>query len=162
MLAWRICLIETGARSVVVLMRPRTAALPAPLPFPSRAGARAFLPAPSRCMFGGPICGIETGRRVGRHVDAAEDGRAPDRRCLLHRVQERGHSCPPPAGVCSVARSAELKQVVGSVVTLMRPRTAALPTVGVFSTACRSAGILARPQPVYVRWPGFAGSKRVV
>ena len=48
---------------------------------------------------------IQAGRRVGRHVDAAEDGRAP-----------------------------------GAVA---------------FSSACRSAGILARPQPVYVRASGL-------
>ncbi len=46
---------------------------------------------------------VQAGRRVGRHVDTAEDGRAPD----------------------AVA----------------------------FSTACRSAAILRRTQPVYVRWP---------
>ena len=41
---------------------------------------------PSRSTSGRRICMIETGRRVGRHVDAAEDGRAPDRRCFLERV----------------------------------------------------------------------------
>jgi len=44
-------------------MRPRTAALPAPLPFPARAGARAFLPAPNRSMFGRRVYVIETGAR---------------------------------------------------------------------------------------------------
>ncbi len=29
-------------------------------------------------MFGPPICVIETGRKIGRRVDAAGDGRAPE------------------------------------------------------------------------------------
>jgi len=49
-------------------------------------GARAFLPAPNRCMFGRLICVIETGRTIGRRVDAAGDGRAPERRCCFQRV----------------------------------------------------------------------------
>ncbi len=38
-----------------------------------------------------------------------------------------------------------------SVVGLMRPGTAALPSAVAFSTACRSAAILGRTQPVEVR-----------
>ncbi|MDH7503650.1 MAG: hypothetical protein QHJ82_13185, partial [Verrucomicrobiota bacterium] len=38
-----------------------------------------------------------------------------------------------------------------SVVGLMRPGTAALPGPLLFPAGCRSAGILARPQPVNVR-----------
>ncbi len=77
---------------------------------------------------------------VGRHVDAAEDGRAPDRRCFFHRVQERADSSPHPTGESSGAAFARSKRVIWSVVTLMRPRTAALPTAVAFSTACRSRG----------------------
>jgi len=63
------------------------------------------------------------------------------------------HSLRISADECSSGAFARSKRVVGSVVGLMRPGTAALPTAVAFSTACRSAGILARPQPVYVRWP---------
>ncbi len=42
------------------------------------AGARRFLAAPSRSMFGRRICMIETGRKIGGRIDAAEDGRAPE------------------------------------------------------------------------------------
>ena len=53
-------------------------------------------------MAGWRVCVIETGRKIGHRVDAAEDGRAPDRRWVFQRV-------------------------------------------------CRSAGVLARTQPVHVR-----------
>jgi len=102
-------------------------------------------------MFGRPIRVIETGRTIGHRVDAAGASRAPERRCFFHRVQERGDSSPHPAGECSVVRFACPKPVVRSVVGLMRPGTAALLSAVAFSTACRSAGILARPQPVNVR-----------
>ncbi|HOK77207.1 MAG TPA: hypothetical protein PLW35_05725 [Verrucomicrobiota bacterium] len=74
--------------------------------FPTRAGARAFLPAPSRYRFGRRIRVIETWCTVGRRIGAAGDGRAPDRRW-------------------------------------------------VFPTRCGSAGILARTQPVKVRATGL-------
>ncbi len=41
-----VYVIETGARSVIGLMRPRTAALPAPLRFPTRCGSAGILARP--------------------------------------------------------------------------------------------------------------------
>ncbi|HOK79143.1 MAG TPA: hypothetical protein PLW35_15635, partial [Verrucomicrobiota bacterium] len=46
-----------------------------------QAGARRFFAAPNRCMFGGPICGIETGRMTGHRADG-EYGIWGQTRCL--------------------------------------------------------------------------------
>jgi len=64
-------------------MRPGTAALPtAGVSSNASAGARAFLPAPSRCMFGGPIWGMETGRMTGHWADG-EYGIWGQARCFV-------------------------------------------------------------------------------
>jgi len=46
---------------------------------------------------------IETWCKIARHVDAAEDGRAPGTVAVSTALRERGDSSPPPAGEFSGA-----------------------------------------------------------
>ncbi|HOK77209.1 MAG TPA: hypothetical protein PLW35_05735, partial [Verrucomicrobiota bacterium] len=65
-------------------------------------GARAFLPAPSRSKFGRRVCVIEARPRSVIGLNAAEDGRAPDRRWVFPTRAGARAFLAAPAGQSSV------------------------------------------------------------
>ncbi|NLH71453.1 MAG: hypothetical protein GX456_00190 [Verrucomicrobia bacterium] len=118
-------MIETGARSVIGLMRPGTAALPTPSFFPPRAGARAFLPAPGRSKIRRRVYVIEAGARsvVGLMRPGTAALPAPLRfpaRAGVRRLFAAPGRSKIGRRVCMIETGA--RSVIGS----MRPGTAAL------------------------------------
>jgi len=121
-------------------MRPGTAALPAPLLFPPRAGARAFLPAPNRSMFGRPICLIETGARSV--VGLMRPGTAAFPAPLLFPPRAGARAfLPAPSRSKIGSQVCVIETGARSVVGLMRPGTAALPTPLLFPAPCGALGL---------------------
>ncbi len=91
-------------------MRPSTAAHPAVgVSSNALAGARRFFAAPSRCMFGGPICGIETGRMTGHRTDG-EYAIWGQTRCLCRRTKRQQAAALQALRACQ--RSRHLQQRV--------------------------------------------------